>query len=203
VEVAEPPYWINNSLLAFASGDPFDLLNPQRRLWLANVDAGTASEVRPQGIPESASVLSEAWSPDGQQLFAQVADQVNQLLFMTREGRPLRRESDLEFPRYGMSAHWSPDGQRLAIGGSAGQCPYGVRVKAADFRNLATGAPPPSMCDPVFSPDSRHIAFSGVNPRVDGRNDIFIANSNGFGAINLTGNLRGQVELLGWVGGSP
>lgn len=202
IEVAEPPYWISDSLLAFASGDPFDLLNPQRRIWQTNIDTGRVMEVRLDESPERASYLSEAWSPDGRQLLVQIADQVNELVLMTRDGRLLRRDNDLDFPRYAMSAQWSPDGQRLAIGGSAGQCPYGIRVKAADYRNVATGDPPPSMCDPVFSPDSQHIAFSGVNPRVDGRNDVFVANNNGFGAINLTANLRGQVELLGWVGGS-
>ena len=203
VEVAEPPYWINAALLTFASGDPFDLLSPQRRLWLANIDNGNTSEVRLETGRENASYLSEAWSPDGQQLLVQIADQGSQLLLMTRDGRLLHQDNDLDFPRFGMSADWSPDGRRLAIGGAAGQCPYGVRVKAEDYRNVATGDPPPSMCDPVFSPDSQRIAFSGVNPRVDGRNDVFVANFNGFGAINLTANLRGQVELLGWVGGLP
>ena len=203
VAVAEPPYWINDNLLAYASGDPFDLLNPQRRLWLADVDTGSTTELGLDTVRQSASYLSEAWSPDGQRILVQIADQGSQLLLMTRDGRLLRRDNDLDFPRFGMSADWSPDGRRLAIGGTAGQCPYGARVKAADYRNVATGNPPPSMCDPVFSPDSQHIAFSGVNPRVDGRNDVFVANFNGFGAINLTGNLRGQVELLGWVGGSP
>ena len=203
VVASEPPYWINERMLAFASGDPFDLLGPQRRLWRADIISGEAREIRLRDRPERASYLSEAWAPDGETLLSQVADQGNQLALMTAAGELLRLDEDLDFPRYGMSAAWSPDGQRLAIGGSAGQCPYGIRVKAADYRNTATGHPPPSMCDPVFSPDSRHVAFSGVSPRVDGRNDVFVASYDGFGATNLTADLRGHVELLGWVGGSP
>ena len=201
IEVSEPPYWINETMLGFASGDPFDLLNPQRRIWRANISSGEVTELRLPGSSPTASYLSEAWSPDGKLVLLQVADRSNQLVLMTADGIVQRQDRDLAFPRFGMAAAWSSDGQRLAIGGSSGQCPYGVRVKAADFRNIATGNPPPSMCDPKFSADSKYIAFSGVNPRVDGRNDVYVANFNGFGAINLTGSLRGQVELLGWVGG--
>ena len=57
------------------------------------------------------------------------------------------------------------------------------------------------MCDPQYSPDGEYLAFSGVNPRVDGRNDVYIASANGFGATSLTSDLRGQVKLIGWVGG--
>ena len=35
----------------------------------------------------------------------------------------------------------------------------------------------------------------------DGRVDVYVAGPNGFGASNLTANLRGTVQLLGWVGG--
>ena len=57
------------------------------------------------------------------------------------------------------------------------------------------------MCEPKYSPDGEYLAFNGVNPRVDGRNDIYIASANGFGATSLTSDLRGQVKLIGWVGG--
>jgi Tol biopolymer transport system component len=59
------------------------------------------------------------------------------------------------------------------------------------------------MCDPAFSSDGAFIAFTGVNPRVDGRIDVYYANSNGFGANNLTVDLKGQVDFIGWVGGQP
>ena len=201
IQAAEPPYWINGSLLAFASGDPFDLLNPQRRIWQADISSGAVTQVRLQGIPDSASYLSESWSPDGQMVLVQIAQDLNQIVLMTADGQLRQRDSQLDFPRFGMSAAWSPDGQRIAIGGSSGQCPYGARVKRSDYSNIAAGSPPPSMCDPQFSPDGQFIAFTGVNPRVDGRNDVYSANFNGFGINNLTADLRGQVKLIGWVGG--
>jgi Tol biopolymer transport system component len=57
------------------------------------------------------------------------------------------------------------------------------------------------MCEPLYSPDSRWLAFTGVTPRVDGRVDVFVANQNGQSMVNLTGSLRGQIEMLRWVGG--
>jgi Tol biopolymer transport system component len=201
--VTESPYWINSSLLAFASGDQFDLLNPQRRIWVANIITNEAREIRLRGDSDTASYLSEAWSADGQYVLVQLTDTTNQLILMTADGELIRRDDELAFPRYGMSAVWSPNGDRIAIGGSSGQCPYGIRVKEGDYTSIATGNPPPSMCDPAFSADGSFIAFTGVNPRVDGRIDVYYANFNGFGANNLTVDLHGQVDFIGWVGGQP
>jgi len=203
VVVSEPPTWIDNSLLAFASGSPFDLGNPQRRIWRANIGTGEAREVRVAGGSASASYLSDSWSPDGNRVVVQVADSRNEIVLLDTAGRLLGRDSELDFPRFGMSASWSADGERIAIGGTAGQCPFGIRVKNIGFGNVASGSPPPTMCNPQFSPDGQYIAFTGVNPSVDGRNDIYIASYNGFGATSLTRALRGQVELIGWVGGGP
>ena len=97
---------------------------------------------------------------------------------------------------------WSPNGETLAVGGIDGQCPYGIIVLNNQFQSVARGNPPPSMCEPAFSPDGARLAFTGVNPRIDGRVDVYVANANGFGGQNLTANLRGQIQLLGWVGGS-
>ena len=201
--VSEPPKWISASLLSFASGDPFDLLNPQRRLLRANVNTREVREVRLAESPSSASYLSDAWSPSGNAVVVQIADSSNQTVLLSADGQLLGRDRELDFPRFSLIASWSRDGQRIAIGGTSGQCPYGIRVKNSGFGNVANGSPPPSMCDPQFSPDGQYIAFTGVNPSVDGRNDIYVASSNGFGATSLTRDLRGQVELIGWVGGRP
>ena len=200
VKTHESPSWINESLLAFSSGNPFDLLNPQRRIWQANIDTGEVREVRIPG-DSATSYLSEAWSPSGIRVLVQLADAENRASLLLADGTLVAEDSNLAFPRFGMAADWSPNGGRLAIGGSGGNCPYGVRVKNGAFESVANGSPPPTMCDPQYSPDGEYLAFSGVNPRVDGRNDVYIASANGFGATSLTSDLRGQVKLIGWAGG--
>ena len=201
LNVAEPPYWINSSMLALATGDPFDLLNPQRRIWRADIISGETIEIGlPNGLA-SASILSESWSPRGSAVLAHIADSANQLVLLSADSAVLGRDDNLIFPRYSLAAAWAPDGQRIAIGGAAGNCPYGIRVKDSRLRTVASAGSPPTMCDPRYSPDGQFIAFAGVNPRVDGRNDIYVASANGFGASSITLDLRGQIELIGWVGG--
>ena len=51
------------------------------------------------------------------------------------------------------------------------------------------------------APNGEWLAFTGITPNVDGRVDVYVANPNGLGRVNLTGSRRGQIELLGWVGG--
>ena len=201
VAVSEPPYWINASLLAFASGDPFDLLNPQRRIWRADITSGDVREIRLPDSPAGASYLTESWSPSGAAVLTQIADSDNRLVLLSAESALIGDDDALDFPRFSMRAAWSPDGERIAVGGTAGQCPFGVRVRDRRFRSVANAGPPPTMCDPHYSFDGQFLAFTGVNPRVDGRNDIYVASANGFGATSLTSDLRGQVELIGWVGG--
>ena len=204
ITVAEAPRWINERQLAISSGDPLDLLNPQRRIWLVDILSGEARQIRYAGAGDNASYLSEAWSPDGTRVLAQIADQSNELALLAIDGELLASDSELAFPRFGMAASWSPDGQLLSIGGTAGQCPYGIRIKDAAYQSRVSPNPPPSMCDPVFSPDGQRIAFSGVDAsRSDGRNHVYVVGANGYGRLNLSASLYGTVELLGWVGGSP
>ena len=198
----EAPIWINERLLAFSSGDPFDLLNPRRRIWQADVISDEVREVR---LPDDANIsyLSEAWSPSGSRALVQLADKDNRTALLTAEGALVAVDDGLAFPRFGMAASWSRDGGRIAIGGSGGNCPYGARVRNSAFQSVANGSPPPTMCDPQYAPNGEWLAFSGVNPRVDGRNDVYVASATGFGATSITSDLRGQVQFIGWVGGSP
>ncbi len=202
LEATEPPYWINENMLALVTGDPFDLRDPQRRIWRADISTGEVVEIRQRGAAANASYLSESWEPGGGAVLVQIAEEANRLVLLSAGSDLIGQDANLNFPRYGLASAWAPDGSRIAIGGTAGHCPYGVRVKDARFRNVATADAPPTMCDPQYSPDGRFIAFSGVIPRTDGRNDIYVASANGFGAGSITADLRGQVKLLGWVGGS-
>lgn len=199
--VTEPPEWVNDDLLSFATTNPDDLLNPQRRLWLADASAGTVSEARPPGEAANVSYYSATWKPDGSAVFTQRATlSETELILLATDGTLLDRITRLNFARFGMAAAWSPDGERLTIGGVDGACPYGIQVTDENLDFIATGSPPPSMCDPVFARDGSRVAFTGVNPRVDGRVDVYTANQNGFDAINLTADLRGSIRLIGWIG---
>lgn len=205
--VTEPPYWISNTQLAFAVGDTQDLLKPERRLWLANIPGKTAREI---ALPGDASglYLSDVWSPDGTKLlFQHVTPSASSIVMMNTDGTVIQqRTEDLLFPRYGMRASWSPLLDRIVLGGTSGECPYGVRVVDPAFDFVATGSPAPTLCNPVFAPNGRYIAFMGVssvrdraNP--DGRLDVYVSDQNGFGQRNVSADLRGSMNLIGWLGG--
>lgn len=198
--ITEPPVWVTPRQIAFATGDPA-FGSPTRDLWVVDTITRQVRQVRLAGDSDPIK-LSEAWSPNGQQVFFQSAGPSStELVLANVDGTEVGRTGQFTFARYGMSADWSPDGSLLAIGGVNGQCPYGVIVRNAAFAAVATLNAPPSMCEPQFSPDGRSIAFTGVNPRIDGRVDVYVSNTNGYGAVNLTANLRGTIQLLGWVGG--
>jgi Tol biopolymer transport system component len=198
--VSEPPRWINARFLALVEGDPDALVQTQRRLWRGEVPSGQAIPVRALA-GNDANDLAEAWSSDGNRVLVQHAagSQLRLDIIDLTTGEVTSRD-ELAFPRYGLAADWTNDGTRLAIGGLNDQCPYGVRVYDAAFAGVASGGPPPTVCNPTYSPDSQYLAFTGINPGVDGRKDVYIANANGFGATSLTSALQGQNQLIGWLG---
>ena len=198
--VQSPPVWVNPRQVAYASGDP-TFGDPERSLWIADVITGQTQEVQLSSFDDPIK-LAESWSPNGRQVVYQAPGTAgNELVLANIDGTETGRIADLNFTRYGVTVDWSPDGANLAVGGINGQCPYGVIVLNNNFQSVARGNPPPSMCEPTYSPNGGQLAFTGVNPRIDGRVDVYVANANGFGAQNLTANLRGQIKLLGWVGG--
>jgi hypothetical protein len=201
--VTEAPRWINSQSLVIASGDQTDLLNPQRQLWLANISSATLQPVQIANEEPGTLYLDDAWTDDASTLIVQRASPTTtDIVLMRATGEVLRaRSTDLTFARFGISADWSALGTRVAIGGVSGQCPYGIRVADEKFDWIATGNQP-SMCDPIYSPDGLNMAFTGVTAEADGRLDVYSANENGFGAVNLTIDLRGTMNLVGWIGGT-
>jgi Tol biopolymer transport system component len=196
--ITEPPRWVNARQIAFASGEPA-LGDPGRSIWLVDIFERQPREFR-LAFGDTPIKLAESWSPGGSQVIYQAADGQTEIVLANADGSEVGRLGGFVFARYGMAVSWSPDGTRLAVGGVGGQCPYGVVVLRNTAEIIAQANPPPSMCDPIYSPDGRFIAFVGINPRIDGRKDVYYANNNGFGAQNATASLRGQIELLGWVG---
>lgn len=200
--LSEPPRWLNNTTVVFASGDPTLGEPPERKLWIGDITTLQTQDVKLADGSDNAIRLSETWARDGSAVVYQsVSNNAAEIIAVRRDGSLIGRSSELTFPRFGMSASWAVDGSRLAIGGVNGQCQYGVRVLDSRFNFITRGNPPPGMCNPAYSPDGQWLAFTGVNPRVDGRVDVFVANTNGSGAVSLTGSLRGTINFIGWVGG--
>jgi len=199
--VTEPPRWLGGNKIVFASGDP-TFGDPERTLWIGDANTKRAREVRLNDGTDGPIRLSEAWAPDGSAVVYQNAgESTTEIIAANVDGTLIGRTSDLNFPRFGMAADWSIDGTRVAIGGLNGQCQYGIRVFDRNLLSVASGSPPPSMCNPGYSPDGQWLVFTGINPQVDGRIDVYVATPNGFGSANLTGGLRGVISLIGWVGG--
>ena len=197
--VTEPPHWLSPRQIVYASGDPL-FGDPERNIYVADV---ITLEIRELTLDanDDPFKLAEAWARSGQVALYQAAGTNNELVIARIDGTEIARTSALNFTRYGVWADWSLDGSTIAIGGVNGQCPYGIVIADTDLDFLVRRNPPPSMCEPRFSPNGQFLAFTGVRPDVDGRVDVYIAQSNGAGSRNLTTNLRGQIDLLGWIGG--
>ncbi len=192
------PRWINDTQVAYAEGDPL-FGDAERTLWIADVRTGTAREIQPNSATNPL-MLSEAWSPNGSRVVYQSAGSSTEIVVASLNGDVVARLDELNYPRYGLAASWAPDGSSIAVGGVNGQCPFGSTVLDASLAFLAQGNPPPSMCDPQYAPDGSYIAFLGISlNNFDGRADVYTTNANGFGAVNLTGDLRGTMTLLGWI----
>ena len=198
----EPPQWINNRQVSFVGTDQqVDFLNPTRTLWIADTVTSQAQQV--QLINDSGSTLymSEAWTDTADRvIFQSAANNTSSIMIAERDGTVIEIIDDFPFARFGLVADWSPDGQRLVLGGLGGQCPYGILVFDGQTYDTVARGNRPTMCNPRFSLDGTRIAFLGIDPsRADGRVDIYSSNQNGFDAVNLTVDLRGEMTLLGWI----
>ena len=197
--LTEPPTWVTNDRLSFAQGQPA-FGDPSRNLVLVDLASDQIIEIT--GTAEQPYLINERWSPDGEWLVYQAAGNTTAVVLADASGTVISQTSEFNYPRFGSTFSWSATSNRLAVGGTNGQCPYGVTVMDTALQFITRSNPAPSMCNPLFSPNGLSIAFTGVSlNQFDGRSDIYIANENGIGARNLTGDLRGQFTLLGWIGG--
>lgn len=199
MELDGPPTWISNLQIAFTTGlsDP---MSAESHLWTANIQSGTVREITD---PAQTLNLDPSWAPGGTQVLYQQASEPTQLVLKDANGSLISSTDQYSFPRFGFAADWSPGGEWVAFAGRNGQCPYGLIVARNDLTIVYGPATMPRACDPSYSPDGRWLAFAGIQFRPgvdDGRLDLFIAQPSGSGAVNYTGQLRGEIQLLGWVG---
>lgn len=198
IEVDGPPAWVSNLQVAFTTGlsDPF---SQATELWLMNVQAGTARLVSGS---EPSMALGAAWSSGGVDVMFYNASEPASLVLKRIDGSATATSDQYLFSRFGFGASWSPGGERVAFAGRNGQCPYGLIVANNSLAILYAGTAP-RACDPSYSPDGNWLAYAGVQTLTgaeDGRLDLYMANSTGYGSRNLTSRLRGDIRLLGWVG---
>lgn len=193
-----PPEWVSNLQLAFTKGlaDP---LSAEAEIWITNVQAGTARRVSGD---DPALNLGAAWAPNGIQVLYHRATDPQGVVLSNPNGNLVSSTDRFLFARYAFAADWSPGGEWVAFGGHNNQCPHGI-VVARNTLELFWVGTSPKACDPSYAPDGRWLAYAGVQTRAgaaDGRLDLYIADANGANARNMTANLRGDIQLLGWVG---
>jgi Tol biopolymer transport system component len=201
VWVDGPPMWVSNLQLAFTTGlsDP---LSTQSDIWITNIQAGTARRITEA---DGSLNLGAAWSPGGVQVLYHRASEPSSVVLKDTNGTLIGSIDKYLFSRFGFSAAWSPGGEWVAFGGKNAQCPYGL-VVARNNLDIFYAADTPHACDPSYSPDGRWLAYAGIQTRTgaaDARLDLYIADANGYAARNLTSQLKGEVQLVGWVGSTP
>lgn len=197
--VSGAPQWVDERHIAVTSGS-LDPLASTSELWLYDVEAGSSWMVTPQ---DGALYNAASWSPDVQQVSYQRADNSTSLIIAGRLGGLIEELSDYSFPRYGVSMDWSPDGNFLAIGGTNGQCAYGLIVLNTNYQLINSPSTTLLACDPIYSPDARYLGFMGIRASTstsDARQDLYVASLNGLSVVNLTRTAQGQIYALGWVG---
>lgn len=195
--ITNPPVWLNSEKISFISqtreNDVVD-----RILWVADIRSGDFQQLVPNTNNEFSDFQDIYWSDDGNSLVLQISDEVNRIILLNSDGALIGSTDEFSFPRYGISVSWAPDRSRIAIGGVEGQCPYGALIFNNRLELISQGTIPP-MCESKYAPNGSFLAFEGVNSRLDGRIHVYLSSRNGYGAINLTSNLRGQNRLIGWA----
>ncbi|KAB2853545.1 MAG: hypothetical protein F9K46_18190 [Anaerolineae bacterium] len=201
IPLNSPPRWINNRYLSVTSGI-LDPLAGSSDVWVYDIEAGSSWQVTPD---DDALYTGAAWNDDASQVVYQRAADVTSVILAARLGAVVQNTDEYSFPRFGLTASWSPNGDYVAIGGRNGQCPYGLMVYTNEFELVNIPSISVLACEPIYSPTSNYLAFTGIStaPGQDGRVDIYLTNPSGVGLRSMTSTLRGPVQMLGWVGPIP
>jgi TolB protein len=169
----------------------------REQLFIMNVD-GTGSV---QLTRDDADHEDPAWSPDGKQIaFVYVKDKLEIISVMNADGSGVEHLT----PRNVRAIHpnWSPDGTKLAYCTDDDLAPprkndSDIQVIDMRTRRITTLITGGVNTYPAFSPDGKRIAFRRMLGEMN--SEVFVANSDGTGARNLTNH----PAFDGWPAWSP
>lgn len=164
-----------------------DVLKAENRLYIMNAD-GSDLRAIPTG---DLYLMSAAPSPDGEQIALMASEPwpkgdmpKAQLFLMDADGSD--RVEVPACPEDGcqgtIQVSWSPDGRTLSFPGN-GTGIHVVDVETGRTRKLTGGS---LDYEAVFSPDGGRIAFARTEPSAEPNAQIWVMNSDGTGAHQVT-----------------
>ncbi len=138
-----------------------------RHIYLVDVHHGTTVNLT-RGVVQNAN--QPAWSPDGRWLaFTSIRCNAcgNFVYLLDMSTHEIRQLTDV-FGTINLDLNWSPDGERLTMTGALDRTlhdpggVYTVDIDDGEFRLVSPDTY--NEVSPIWSPDSRQIAFMGTTP---------------------------------------
>ena len=178
VTVANNVFDTNHKIAWAPNGAKLAFIGTGRAIFVVNAD-GTGLAKLPN---TPASINDLAWSPDGSR-FAYTNG--TDVFVMNIDGTgqtnlthgPIMVQGE---PGASILPRWSPDGTKLLFSGESNNF-KNVFVINADGTGLAPLITLHQSMQPAWSPDGAKVTFIGLN-------SLYVANSNGTGAIQITNN---------------
>src|SRR5256884_631846 len=141
-------------------------------IFVMNADGSNVTQLTSNPFDEYLPLFS----PDGSRIVFARCGFICQVVVINADGSGERVVTDDGFP-----GAWSPDGNRIALGGAAGTGIEGIYVVNVDGSGLVRVLDPDFIT--VWSPDAGHIAFESNRA---GDEQIFVMNVDGSDVRQLT-----------------
>ena len=142
-------------------------------------------------ITSRGALYAPVWSPDGTKIAfedSSVGQMATAIFVMNADGSGARLLTDGQDFNFSYSPAWSPDGAKVlfvhdfflcgALGTTCNEL-FIINADGSNQRLLSSG-----VANPAWSPDGTRITFD--DSALSSNRDVFVANSNGGGAVNLS-----------------